>query len=542
MRSVDLLKPLAARVGALVLLFSLEAIVAPLFRGGASVRIPEGAWVTELVHASAASIARFVIVYAVFFATFAVLRYRRELKPMVSLATGEPIRPGLLAFHFLAVALFWLASPAVYGGLTARSSNLASLCWSIAAAAAVASAAFGLLPWKLWVQLERMTGRLWLYSVVSALAICASISIFRMLWRTVSRVTFLLVKCFLKPFVSDLVIQPDALRVGTHRFTVVIADACSGLEGIGLLIVFACMWLFLFRDEARFPQALALIPLGIGALFVLNAARLAVLVLIGNAGAPDIASGGFHSQAGWIMFNSVAFGSAVAARRWRWVSVPAGSEAQVPAKEASDSTAAFLMPFMAILAAGMVSRAVSGSFEWFYSVRCLAALGAFWFFRKSYSRLDWNWNILAPLGGILVFLIWIAAERVTSRPMPMPGALAGSPAGIRNLWIASRILTAVLAVPIAEELAFRGFLLRRLTAADFESLPFRSVRWIPLLGSSALFGLMHGQRWLIATLAGLIFGLVARRTGRIGDAIVAHACANALLAVFVLRYAQWQIW
>ena len=34
---------------------------------------------------------------------------------------------------------------------------------------------------------------------------------------------------------------------------------------------------------------------------------------IGNAGAPDIAAGGFHSQAGWIAFCSVAFGLSVAA-------------------------------------------------------------------------------------------------------------------------------------------------------------------------------------------------------------------------------------
>jgi exosortase E/protease (VPEID-CTERM system) len=540
---VVLFKSLSARICTLVVLFGVEALIAPLFRGGDSVRIAQGAWVTEFVHASAASVARFAIAFCVLFAAFAILRYRTELKSIATATSDEPIRLRLLTLHFVGIVSFWLASPGVYGGVTAHDSNLASITWSIAAAVAIVSAALAFIPWTLWIGIGRTTGRLWIYSGVSAAMICASIEIFRLLWRPVSRLTFLLVELFLKPFASDLVIQPDALRVGTQRFTVVISNECSGLEGIGLLIVFACMWLFLFRDEARFPQALALIPLGIATLFFFNAVRLTALVLIGSAGAPDIATGGFHSQAGWILFNSVAFGSALAVRRWRWVSNRVESDDRVRVlAEAHDSTVAFLMPFMAILGMGMISRATSGSFEWLYPLRFVAALAALWFFRRAYSRLDWSCNILAPIAGGIIFLLWISAERITSHPTPMPAALANASATIRNYWIALRILGAIVAVPVAEELAFRGFLMRRLTSADFDSVPMCSVGWASLLGSSLLFGLMHGQRWIVATLAGLVFGLLAKRTGRIGDAVVAHACANALLAVFVLRFAEWQIW
>ncbi len=34
-------------------------------------------------------------------------------------------------------------------------------------------------------------------------------------------------------------------------------------------------------------------------MFALNALRIAILMLIGNAGFPDVAAYGFHSQAGW---------------------------------------------------------------------------------------------------------------------------------------------------------------------------------------------------------------------------------------------------
>jgi exosortase/archaeosortase family protein len=48
---------------------------------------------------------------------------------------------------------------------------------------------------------------------------------------------------------------------------------------------------------------------------LLGVLRIAILMLIGNAGFPDVAAYGFHSQAGWIAFNSVACGLAFLSRR-----------------------------------------------------------------------------------------------------------------------------------------------------------------------------------------------------------------------------------
>ena len=36
--------------------------------------------------------------------------------------------------------------------------------------------------------------------------------------------------------------------------------------------------------------------------------------------------------------------------------------------------------------------------------------------------------------------------------------------------------------------------------------------------------------------------LLVIRKGRIGEAVVAHATANALLAAYVLTYHQWHLW
>jgi exosortase E/protease (VPEID-CTERM system) len=520
-------------------LFSGEVLLATLYLDGAT-PAPQGSWLAAAIHTRGAWVGRFAVAFSALFATFAFLRFKAELKSLSDAVAHESIRRSALAVHFAAAILFAVASTGVYGdGLRAFDPNLVAAVWIFAAAAAIVSGALAFVPWRFWLELRRTTGLLWMGASVAAALTCAGATMFRSLWAPASRATFRLVSLFLTPFVRDIVTQPEALRIGTHRFTVIIANECSGLEGIGLLLVFGTMWLVLFRRESRFPQALVLLPLGIVTLFLLNAVRITALVLIGNAGARDIALDGFHSQAGWIAFNSVAFGSSLVARRWNWISthVPAKTEEFAP-----DSTAALMVPFLAILAAGMIARSASGAFEWLYPLRIVATLGALWFYRNSYKQLDWNWSILAPAAAVAVFLLWIAADRISGAPSSLPAALAGASAGVRIGWIMLRVAGAVFTVPLAEELAFRGYLLRRFTRTDFESVPFRETSWLAVAGSSALFGWMHGGRWIVAAAAGLVYALLVKRTGRIGDAVVAHALTNALLAAFVLSFGQWQLW
>ena len=79
--------------------------------------------------------------------------------------------------------------------------------------------------------------------------------------------------------------------------------------------------------------------------------------------------------------------------------------------------------------------------------------------------------------------------------------------------------------PLAEELVFRGYLVRVLERR-FPTTP------VPALASSLLFGLAH-ERWIAAALCGLAFYRLRRRAG-LGAAMVAHAVANALLFLTML--------
>jgi CAAX prenyl protease-like protein len=100
----------------------------------------------------------------------------------------------------------------------------------------------------------------------------------------------------------------------------------------------------------------------------------------------------------------------------------------------------------------------------------------------------------------------------------------------------------VVTVPLAEELAFRGYLLRRVDSADFERVDFRSTSVLALAVSSVAFGTMHGARWFAGALAGVAYALAVRRRGRIGESVAAHAFTNALLAAWVITRGEWRLW
>jgi len=360
------------------------------------------------------------------------------------------------------------------------------------------------------------------------------------LWAPVTAVTFTLVRFVLLPILPALNVDVGARSLGTDRFDVLITDECSGLEGLGLVLAFSVAWLFYFRREYRFPRALVLIPAGLAAIFVLNILRIAGLVLIGNAGYPDVAVFGFHSQAGWITFNAVACGLVYFSRKSAWLNREAAT--RHGSVSSDNPTAAFLMPLLALLAAGSLSHALSGKFETFYPLRMLAGGAALWAYRDKLTALDWRVGWRAPAVGIAVFVIWMIGARWAMVPASMPDALAAMSAAHRDAWLASRIATSVLIVPLAEEMAYRGYLMRRLINSDFESVPFQSIGWLPLTAAALLFGLAHGALWLPGIAAGLAYGMLVIRTGRMGDAVMAHAVTNGLVAIAAIHYGQWNLW
>ena len=526
----------------LAVLFAVELLPISMVADGAEL-VNRGS-LLRFLSAWGAWILRFIVGFSALFVTFGYLKSKRTFDEMSRKLSGAQIGWGLLAAHFGAILLAGLLTVALYkSSISGVQADLIAIGWLITGAGAIVLAACALLPLALWIQMARETGYLWLYTSIAVIAACVAGNASRSLWQPMGRITFSLVEGLLRMVTSGVTADPAKMIIGTAKFKVEIADQCSGFEGAGLILAFAVVWLCLFRKEYRFPQALLLIPAGVTVMYLLNAVRIAALILIGSAGAREIALGGFHSQAGWIAFNVVALSFSIAARRTAYFNLNP-RQAEASDRSTENPVAAYLVPFLMILGAGMIAGAVSGRFEWLYPLRFFAAAGALWVFRAKYSELDWKVGWLGPAIGVAVFFIWIALDRVTNgqAASAMPGALSASSAAARITWISFRILAASVTVPIAEELAFRGFLLRRLISRDFESVPFTRFTWFALLASSALFGALHGGMWFAGILAGLLYGFTMIRRGRIGEAVAAHATTNALLAVYVLYYGAWRLW
>jgi len=431
------------------------------------------------------------------------------------------------------------------------------------------------VPLRTWIRIFRATNPLWLCASLAGVAAWYLGSPLKRLWIAsdanvgsvgsfVQIATFDTVQAVLRCVLPNVSGDAATFTIQTPSFGIEVERSCSGMEGLGLILAFTLVWLWYLRKEFRFPHVLLLIPCGLGCMWALNVFRLCALFLIGCFGSEEVAMVGFHSQFGWIAFTVVALAFCVVAEKLPWVrkchspaSFPvdgplngaleaaAGvSEHENESRGESPAIRAYLIPFLAILAATFVSKAASGYFEWLYPLRFVAAAVALCCYWPRLKTLNWRFGWIAPVAGVAVFLVWIAptwwAGHFAASPIG-PALAALSPAA-RWSWISFRVAAAVITVPLAEELAFRGYLARRFMSWDFDSVAFTGLTALSVCLSSAAFGLMHGRQWLVGILAGLAYALVLRWRGRIGDAVVAHAVSNLLLAAWVLRFGDWAQW
>jgi exosortase E/protease (VPEID-CTERM system) len=455
------------------------------------------------------------------------------------------LRPRWALVHVLLLVPFLYLSATLYSPFVPFAAM--AVAWHLIAVAATLALFAAFAPAAVWMGVLRRSGGLPIFAVVPAAAAVSAIKLSQLLWVPAAEITFRFVNLLLKPLLPGLVSDPSTRVLGTSRFAVQIAEVCSGLEGVGLMLAFCAAWLWFFRREYRFPRALVVIPIGVIAVFLLNALRIAALVLIGNAGYERVAVVGFHSQAGWIAFNLAAFGVAILAHTNPWLSREAAARRarRVQARgRAVDSnpTAAYLMPLLAILAAGMIARSLSGDFELWYPLRLVAALAALWIFRRSYTGVDVRFSWRGPVIGVLVFALWAASAAWLGTSAEEPAGLTALSPGLRAAWIDCRLVAAVVTVPLAEELAYRGYLLRRLTTVHFESAPYSAARWPALIVSALAFGIVHGRFWIAGIIAGLAYGALAMRTNKLGESVAAHATTNALIAAEVLLFRHWWLW
>lgn len=472
---------------------------------------------------------RFLVSFAIAAVLFGYLRGTAELHAADAAGRAAPLRTRFLLLHLLFIAPLVPLSTLLYGRESSLPFPLVVALWvSFAALAAAALLAF-FAPWALWRRAAAALGSLSLYAALAAAGSVLAMGWSQQLWTTTADATFQVVYRLLRWFIPDLRVEPTERIIDTGHFTVYIDQVCSGLEGLGLMLAFCTVLLLLFRRQYRFPRALLLVPVGLLLSFLLNIVRIAALVLIGHRGYPDVAIYGFHSQAGWLAFNAAAAGVALVSLRSPWLTQGGSTEVG-----RENPTAAYLLPFLALLLGGMLSRAASGTVETFYWLRLLTfavALGYAW---PRLQGVRWQWSWRGPVTGLVVFLLWLGCAQLLGQTLVSPPALATSAGLLGGVYAAVYLLMTVAASPLAEELALRGYLLRRIVTERFEELAPAQAGTGPWLLSAAASGLLAGEQWLAGSIAGIFFGRLYMRTGRLGEAVAAHITANLLAAALLL--------
>jgi len=242
-------------------------------------------------------ILRGLVAFASLFLTFGYLRAKSVLRDLGTSAAPVPLRRTLLGGHFCSMALFGVFSRFLFGGSMPGSwTGGVALAWVASGLLAIALAGLAFLPFETWRVVLRITGNTWAYAAAMAVLVCWLGNALRWLWAPATRATFIIVKFLLGLFLSQVVSNPSTAIIGTTSFNVFIDRTCSGLEGAGLMLVFGVLWLWLFRRDFRFPQAILLVPVGIAVAFLLNSVRIAALngdVSVDSADACDAAGCSF---------------------------------------------------------------------------------------------------------------------------------------------------------------------------------------------------------------------------------------------------------
>jgi exosortase E/protease (VPEID-CTERM system) len=462
-------------------------------------------------------------------------RLSEELKEISQAAMRPHSLWHFLLLHLLAFLLFLQLTKIVLEGnlQEVKEPGFWVLLWALGGLATGLLWAGAVLPWKLWR--EAAINGAGIVAVAGMLGVAAwgAGQYTVELWNPLSGATLWLVHELMIPLFDDIIWIPEQCIAGAGSFSVEIAYQCSGYEGIGLIWIFLVFFLWFDRQELHFPHAFLLLPLGTIVIWLANSMRIVALIAVGTRNR-HLALAGFHSEAGWLIFNGVALGCIVLARRWPFFS---RLHCTQTVSGGGNATLAFLGPLFMTLGTGMIIRAITAHADVYYPILVLASVFLLWCFRRHYVALGWELSWAAVNIGVIGFGVWMALARYGVSPVAEHPVTWQDQKNLLaswfETWLVFRILGYVLIVPLVEELAFRAYLTRRLIARDFQEVPMGKFAWLSFLGSSLLFGALHSS-WAAGTAVGMLYALALYRRGKIADPVVGHIITNLLVFIYVL--------
>lgn len=217
-----------------------------------------------------------------------------------------------------------------------------------------------------------------------------------------------------------------------------------------------------------------------------------------------------------------------------------------------ESAVPYVLPFAVLIALLALRDLIPVPPAFAYGLRTAVVTAVLLVASRSVIRLRPERAFESVALGLFVFAVWILPDAVA------PGwrghwlfsnglfgqAVSSVPADARYnpLFLIPRIAGSALLVPVVEELFWRSFLLRWLTAHPFWKVPLGQPTRLAFWFSAALFASEHGAYWEVGIIAGVAYNWWMVRTRSLADCILAHAVTNGCLAAYVLLADRWEYW
>lgn len=217
----------------------------------------------------------------------------------------------------------------------------------------------------------------------------------------------------------------------------------------------------------------------------------------------------------------------------------------------------YVVPFALYLVFSQVAAYYDELYPWLYIATVIMVSGATIYLLSGRKLFRVHRNIFPGIAfGIAGILVWILlsesnVDETVISVLPVwlqPEQRLGfnpfediSSPFFQWLFVLVRSVGLVLLVPVAEELFWRGFLLRWVISASWEEQPlgiftFRSFLWIVLLFTSA-----HPE-WFAAAVYCTLLNLLLYWKKDLWLCIIAHGTSNFILVIYVLLTGSWVLW
>ncbi len=219
---------------------------------------------------------------------------------------------------------------------------------------------------------------------------------------------------------------------------------------------------------------------------------------------------------------------------------------------------AYIVPFVLyLLGTSFIARFGNSGYPLAYSIVALVVALTIWWLLRGVSAFQPDYRILPGLVfGLVGILLWIGIshlqlERQAAAYLPsflQPEERVGfnpfeeiESASLAWTFIVIRLIGIAVLVPIAEELFWRGFLLRWLIDPEWEKVPVGAYTLSSCAIVTAMFTLAHPE-WLAAATYCLLINALLYWKRDLWQCIVAHATSNFALAIYVLATGNWWLW